>query len=99
MIEAACFSMSVICDTHKVNFPERYNTVRTYFTGETRADCMREAKREGWKLKPYPGMCMCPACVRYVAKLPKKNAKPRVPMCTVWPNCKCIGRGTKEDCK
>ena len=63
---AGCYVLHVYCDDpgHTLwrdGFPE------WEYTGETRAECRRQAKRDGWKYRK-DGTTICPACARRAAR-------------------------------
>lgn len=39
-----------------------YNEFPKTYAGETRAECVREARADGWKINIKAGTCICPKC-------------------------------------
>jgi len=62
---AGCYVLHIYCDDPghtrwRDGFPE------WEYAGETRAECRRQAKRNGWKYRK-DGTTICPACARRAA--------------------------------
>lgn len=58
-----CYYVHLYCDNDKVNHRlECYQYKVGEFTGETRAQCLTEARKKGWTIKK--GIVLCPYCKR-----------------------------------
>lgn len=65
-----CYSVDLYCDNEdrtgdkrckRRNGPLRYGSDQ--YTGETEGECLRQARKEGWKFtRDRPRKAYCPAC-------------------------------------
>lgn len=51
---AACYVLHIYCDVDNEFFHE--------FTGRTHAECIRKAKKAGWRISADEEVCICPHC-------------------------------------
>ena len=61
------YTLDLYCDSEKC--PVGFKAGRWSFTGPTKARCMREARKGGWKIRL--GKAICPKCA--VARHPKET--------------------------
>lgn len=60
-MEVSSYAMDLYCD---IDNPQHlYNEFPHSFTGETNAECKKQARKRGWKFKK-DGTVVCPKCVR-----------------------------------
>lgn len=62
---SGCYSLDFYCDNKAhIKFPEApcYGIPLLELNGFTRADCIKQAKKLGWKIKYKTKECYCPEC-------------------------------------
>jgi hypothetical protein len=62
-----CYSLDLYCDneSHTIAKDMRYYNVPCLnVIGFNCADCLRQAKLAGWKIKYKTNKCYCPECVK-----------------------------------
>lgn len=67
MSEVGAFTMHLYCD-HEQHPPKVHSSEVTEweYSCWTRAQCVKEAKRDGWKFDKKRGVVICPECVKKV---------------------------------
>jgi hypothetical protein len=68
-----CYSVDLYCDYENMN--HFWHSCPPQFTGETEAECLRDARRCGWRFSrgKRPRLAKCPECVK--AKINKVGAQ------------------------
>lgn len=54
------YSLDLYCDNEKYKHPFGY--MPHQYVGETYAECVREARRDGWLISNDRQKCLCPKC-------------------------------------
>lgn len=60
---AGCFDLLLYCDNVLPGrFAQHRHAQPWQYTGETRAECLAQARRDGWIVNYKSGRAICPAC-------------------------------------
>lgn len=66
-----CYSLDLYCENFDIakdqaedELGHKYNDFPDQFTGHSRAECVRNARRRGWIVNISGGKAYCPMCVK-----------------------------------
>lgn len=67
-----CYTLHLYCDFERDG---KHGGVETYkigwpaeFTGKTESECLKEARKAGWRIFKAEGKAKCPRCVKAAAQ-------------------------------
>jgi len=73
-----CYSLDLYCDNFDIaknqaedRYGHRYNDFPHQFTGFSRAECVRNARRRGWIVNISGNKAYCPDCAKRHKNCPK----------------------------
>lgn len=59
---ASGYALDLYCEVE--GHRHGYQEGQACFTGETWGDCVKQARKKGWKINKRKRECICPACVK-----------------------------------
>jgi hypothetical protein len=59
------YQLDLYCDTEpSCPHANKFTSVQAQYVGQTERECLKQARKDGWKFKKDNTLCYCPGCAR-----------------------------------